>query len=107
MLIITQHYTFVNMIIQQGLRKDAVHKKYAIGTHPIIQFFMDRLQINGIIGSYVKQDKRLKLGTEKTLSVLIHNILTTPLPLKSVDKLTGPIVVPWIDGKTVEIVWTA
>lgn len=79
------------MIIQQGLRKDAVHKKYVIGTHPIIQFFMDRLQINGIIGSYVKQDKRLKLGTEKTLSVLIHNILTTPLPMYEIADWLRPM----------------
>ena len=79
------------MIIQQGLRKDAVHKKYVIGAHPIIQFFMDRLQINGIIGSYVKQDKRLKLGTEKTLSVLIHNILTTPLPMYEIADWIKPM----------------
>jgi len=30
----------------------------------------------------------------------------TPV-LKSVDKLSKPIAVPWLDGKTVEIVWTA
>ncbi len=79
------------MIIQQGLRKDAVHRKYAIGAHPVIQFFMDRLQINEIIGSYVKQDKRLKLGTEKTLSVLIHNILTTPLPMYEIADWLKPL----------------
>ena len=38
--------------------------------------------------------------------VKIRKRAHTPV-LKSVDKLTGPIVVPWIDGKTVEIVWTA
>jgi len=71
------------MIIQQGLKKDVVHKKYLIliGAHPIIQFFMGKLNINEIIGSYVRQDKRMKLSTEKTLSVLIHNMLTTPIPL--------------------------
>jgi len=79
------------MIIQQGLRKDVVHKKYLIGAHPVIQFFMDRLQINEIIGSYVKQDKRLKLSTEKTLSVLIHNILTTPLPMYEITDWLKPL----------------
>jgi len=79
------------MIIQAGLRKDALHKKYVIGAHPIIQFFMDKLQINGIIGSYVKQDKRLKLSTEKTLSVLIHNILTTPLPMYEITDWLKPL----------------
>ncbi len=69
------------MIIQEGLKSDVIHKKHVIGAHPIIQYFIDRLRIDEIIGSYVKQDKRIKLSTEKTLSVLIHNILTTHLPI--------------------------
>lgn len=79
------------MIIQQGLRRDVLHKKYLIGAHPIIQFFMDRLKIDEIIGSYVRQDKRMKLGTEKTLSVLIHNILTTPLPMYEITDWLKPL----------------
>jgi len=39
-------------------------------------------------------------------SVKIRKRAHTPV-LKSVDKLTGPIAVPWLNGKTVEIVWTA
>ncbi len=79
------------MIVQEGLRKDALHKKYVIGAHPIIEFFIERLKITEIIGSYVKQDKRLKLSTEKTLSMLIHNIVTTPLPMYEITDWLKPL----------------
>lgn len=79
------------MIIQPGLKKDIVHKRYLIGGHPIIQFFMDKLKINEIIGSYIRQDKRIKLSMEKTLSILIHNILTTPAPLYEIADWLKPL----------------
>ncbi|ODS34118.1 MAG: hypothetical protein SCARUB_00791, partial [Candidatus Scalindua rubra] len=56
------------MIIQKGIKKDVVLKRYMLGAHPIIQFFMDKLKISEIIGSYIRQDKRLKLNSEKALS---------------------------------------
>ena len=79
------------MIIQEGLKKDVLHKKYVIGAHPIIQYFMDRLRIDESIGSYIKQDKRMKLSTEKTLSVVIHNLLTTPLPMYELTDWLKPL----------------
>ncbi len=51
------------MIIQEGLKKEVLHKKYVIGAHPIILYFMDRLRIDESIGSYIKQDKLMKLST--------------------------------------------
>jgi transposase len=90
------------MIIQQGLKKDVVHKKYLIGAHPIIQFFMDKLKVNEIIGSYVRQDKRMKLSTEKTLSVLIHNMLTTPTPLYEIADWLKPLDEEKLDLETYE-----
>lgn len=88
---ITQHYRFVNMIIQEGLKSDVIHKKYVIGTHPVIQYFIDKLRIDEITGSYIKQDKRMKLSTEKTLSMLIHNILTTHLPMYEITDWLKPL----------------
>ncbi len=79
------------MIIQQGLRKDIVHKKYLLGAHPSIQFFIDKLKIDEIIGSYVRQDKRIKLSAEKTLSVMIHNYLTSPLPMYEIIEWLRPL----------------
>lgn len=79
------------MIIQKGIKKDVLLKRYVLGAHPIIQFFMDKLKISEIIGSYIKQDKRLKLSSEKALSVLIHNILTTPKPLYEITDWLKPL----------------
>lgn len=79
------------MITQQGLKKDIVHRKYLIGAHPIIQFFMDRLKMDEIIGSYVRQDKRRTLSPEKTLSVMIHNYLTSPLPMYEIVEWLRPL----------------
>jgi hypothetical protein len=69
------------MISHQGLRKELVYKKYVIGAHPIIQVFMDRLKVHEIIWSYVRQDKRMKVSVAKTLSVILHNYLTSTLPM--------------------------
>lgn len=79
------------MIIQPGLRKDLALKKYLIGAHPIIQFFMDKLKIDEIIGSYVRQDKRMKLSVEKTICVMIHNCLTSPLPMYELEEWLRPL----------------
>ena len=68
------------MITQQRWCEDVVHKKFVIGVHPIIQFFVDQLKISESIATYIKQDRRLRLPIEQTLTVLIHNILTTPMP---------------------------
>jgi hypothetical protein len=64
------------MIYQRALRKQAIHKRYVVGVHPIIQFFINKLKIEEIIGTYIKQDRRLKLSIETVLVVLIHNILS-------------------------------
>jgi transposase len=79
------------MIIHRGLRKELVHKKYVIGAHPIIQFFMDKLRMDEIIGSYVRQDKRMKVSVEKTLSIMIHNYLTSPLPMYEIREWLEPL----------------
>ena len=79
------------MIIHQGPRKELIHKKYLIGAHPIIQFFMDKLKMDEIIGSYVRQDKRMKVSVEKTLSIMIHNYLTSPLPMYEIREWLGPL----------------
>jgi len=69
------------MLSQKSIKKNVIHKRFMLGAHPIIQFFIDKLNIDDCIGSYIHQDKRLKLSNEKALIVLIHNILTSPTPL--------------------------
>jgi len=41
-----------------------------------------------------------------TFQIKIRKRAHTPI-LKEVKKLQGPIHVPWLDGKPVEIIWTA
>ncbi len=78
------------MIQQTGISQ-RVHKKYVIGPHPILQTFLQRLNVSSIIASYIKQDARLKLPVEQTLNVLIHNILTDPLPLYQMADWLAPL----------------
>ena len=79
------------MHIQQALRKNAVLRKHFIGAHPIIQWFIERLQIREIVGSYIGQDGRAALSLEKTLGVLIHNILTSPMPMYEIADWALPL----------------
>jgi transposase len=69
------------MKTQKSIHGKADLRKYFIGAHPIIQTFMERLRVQEIIGSYFQQDERLTLSMEQTLGVLIHNILTSPMPM--------------------------
>ena len=79
------------MITQKGIRPHTIHKKYVLGAHPIIQFFIEQLKIPETIGSYIRQDERLKLPVEQTLTVLIHNILTSPMPMYEMADWLAPL----------------
>lgn len=79
------------MITQQGLRKGAVLKKFVIGAHPIIQVYIEKLRIPELIATYIQQDRRLKIPIERTLVVLIHNILTTPMPMYEIADWLAPL----------------
>lgn len=78
------------MIIRSGIRK-GVLKKSVLGPHPIIQTYLKKLRIEEVIGSFIEQDHRQKLGVEKTLCVLIHNILTSPMPLYEISDWIAPL----------------
>ena len=67
------------MITQQGLRKGAELRKFVIGAHPIIQVYIDKLRIPELIASYILQDRRIRIPIERTLMLLVHNILTMPM----------------------------
>lgn len=76
---------------QLGLKRDTIHRKYALGAHPIIHTYMHKLGLTDIIGSHIKQDMRTKLPCEKTISLVIHNILTTPMPLYEFQDWLKPL----------------
>jgi len=69
------------MPIQRGLMKGSELRKFVLGAHPIIEHFVQQLRIGETIGSYMRFDQRFKLEDGKVLTLLIHNILTTPYPL--------------------------
>jgi transposase len=79
------------MIEQKGIKNKAIHKKEFLGAHPIIEFFIDKLRIREIISSLIKQDERLSIPVEKTLCVLIHNILTSPCPMYELSDWIAPL----------------
>jgi transposase len=79
------------MQTQRGLSKDSSLTKFVLGAHPIIEHFIDMLQIRGIIGTYVRTDKRMKLDDDKALTLLVHNILTTPNALYEMEDWLRPL----------------
>jgi len=82
------------MKIQNGLKKDSSLAKFVVEAHPIIEHFIEMLRIREIIGTYVRTDKRMKLDDGKALTLLIHNILTTPNPLYELRRtpLSRPVI---------------
>ena len=66
-------------------------KKSVLGAHPIIQYYIEKLRVREIIRSYVKSDKRLAIPVEDCVCLLIHNILTEPLPLYKISEWLEPL----------------
>lgn len=79
------------MQIQRGVKKDSSLTKFVLGAHPIIEHFIEMLQIREIIGTYVRTDKRMRLDAGQVLTLLIHNILTTPHPLYEMQDWLKPL----------------
>ena len=79
------------MITHPGWRKGNLLKKFVIQAHPIIQTFIQKLRIPELIATYIQQDQRLKLPVEQTLCVLIHNILSTPMPMYEIADWLGTL----------------
>lgn len=69
------------MQIQRGLKKDSTLTKFVLGAHPIIEHFIEKMRIREIMSTYMRTDKRMRLDDDVVLTLLIHNILTTPIAL--------------------------
>ena len=79
------------MQTQRGLKKDSSLSKFVLGAHPIIEHFIGMLRIREAISTYVPSDKRMKVEDDKILTLLIHNILTTPYPLYEMQDWLKPL----------------
>lgn len=79
------------MQIQRGIKKDSSLAKFVLRAHPIIEHFIGMLRIRETISTYVRTDKRMKLDDDKVLTLLIHNILTSPNPLYEMKDWLKPL----------------
>jgi len=79
------------MQTQRGLKQNSSLAKFVLGAHPIIEHFIGILRIREIISTYVPGDKRMKLDDDKILTLLIHNILTTPYALYEMEDWVKPL----------------
>ncbi len=81
----------LSMITQSSWRQRARLHKFVLGAHPIIAHYLQKLRIGELIATYIPQDRRIKLPIERTLSLLIHNILTTPRPMYALADWLAPL----------------
>ena len=79
------------MITQTSWRPNALLRKFVLSAHPIIEHYLQKLRIGELIATYIPQDQRTKLPIERTLSLLIHNILTTPMPMYAIADWLAPL----------------
>ena len=79
------------MHTQNGLKQNSSLAKFVVGAPPIIEHFIETLRIREIIGSYLRADKRRKLDDGRALTLLIHNILTSPNPLYEMEDWLRPL----------------
>lgn len=86
------------MHIRQG---DAVHVTHHLGPHPIIGHFLQRLNLQAIVRSFVGTQRERAIEHGEALAVLVHNILDSPAPLYRIAQWAAPIA-PAAIGFTVE-----
>ena len=79
------------MITQKSIKKDVIHKRYVLGVHPIINFYIKKLNLPDILSSYLPYDARMNLTHDTVLTVLIHNILTEQSPLYEIPDWIKPV----------------
>jgi transposase len=79
------------MISQPSWRPSALLHKFVLGAHPIIEHYLQKLRIGELIATYIAQDQRTKLPIERTFGLLIHNILTTPMPMYALADWLAPL----------------
>ena len=72
-------------IVQRSANKKFLLSRKVIGIYPIIQFFIEKLNIHQIINSYFPQDQRMTLSFENAICVLVHNILGASSPMYEIS----------------------
>lgn len=76
------------MHIRQG---GAVHVTHHLGPHPIIAHFLQRLNLQAIVRSFVGTGRERAIEHGEALAALVHNILDSPAPLYRIAEWAAPI----------------
>lgn len=79
------------MITHSSWRQGVELRKFVLGAHPIIEHYVQRLRIAELIATYIPQDQRSKLPIERTLTLLLHNILSAPMPMYAMADWLAPL----------------
>ena len=69
----------------------AVLRSHALGPHPILHYFLERMHLSDIVTATLGTPYRHGLGHAKALEVLIHNIVVSPGPLYRVGEWLAPL----------------
>lgn len=75
------------MITRQGA---AVHVTHLLGPHPVIAHFLQRLNLQGIVRSFVGTGRERTIEHGEALAALVHNILDSPAPLYRIAEWAAP-----------------
>jgi transposase len=93
------------MQTQNGLNRNSLLSKFVVGAHPIIEHFIETLRIREILGSYLPADRRMKIDDGKAITLLIHNILTSPNPLYEMEDWLRPLDAEKVGLRSEEATW--
>lgn len=69
----------------------AVHRVHLIGPHPILNHFLERMDLHRIVRSCLGTRHKGTLDHAQTLSIFIQNIILSPAPLYRIAQWAQPI----------------
>mgnify|MGYP002749763716 CR=1 FL=1 len=69
----------------------AVHRTHLVGPHPILRHFLDRIGFSRIVRACLGTPRERILDYDKSLLVLVQNIILSPAPLYRIAEWAEPI----------------
>src|SRR6266545_1202011 len=64
---------------------------HRLGSHPLIQFFLDQLGVTRILDKHIHSNREGKLSHGEAISLLVHNVLVSRDPLYRLSDWIEPI----------------
>ena len=80
--------TTQRVVTSQGA---AIHRVHLLGPHPILRYFLGRMDLHRIVGSCLATPGNMILDHARTLAIFIQNILLSPAPLYRIAEWAQPI----------------